>query len=359
MSELKETKTYNINDFLNWYDNGELTISPKYQRNPVWNLKAKSYLIDSILRGLPISQIFIRQIVDIVTRKTFREVIDGQQRLRAIIEFINDEFSIMKSHNKQFANMKYSDLDDKTKEDILLYDLPVEIIKSQNDAVIYNMFARLNTNSISLNKQEIRNAIYWGEFKVFVFELAEKVRPFFIEINTFKDNQLSRMNDIEFVSSLIIVLIDGVITESATVLDNYYKTYDEEFLIVSEIETKILKIFTIMELVYEKTGTKYLHRKSYFYTLFCFLANQMFGIDNLKIDKNNNYSESNIKENLNNLIPQISNFESNLDRSMNNQLCNNAIKDDMIKFEKNHRTRTTSQKERIERISIINKYLIK
>jgi len=57
MGNIKETKIYNINDFLNWYERDELEISPKYQRNPVWNLKAKSYLIDTVIRGFPISQI--------------------------------------------------------------------------------------------------------------------------------------------------------------------------------------------------------------------------------------------------------------------------------------------------------------
>ena len=51
MSNLKETKVYSINDFLNWHERGELELSPKYQRKAVWNAKAESYLIDTIVRG--------------------------------------------------------------------------------------------------------------------------------------------------------------------------------------------------------------------------------------------------------------------------------------------------------------------
>ena len=84
MSEIKDTKAYSINDILNWNDNKELLLSPKYQRNQVWNQNAKSYLIDTIVRGYPIPQIFVRQTIDINTRQTFREIIDGQQRLTTI-----------------------------------------------------------------------------------------------------------------------------------------------------------------------------------------------------------------------------------------------------------------------------------
>ena len=45
MSDIKDTKAYSINDFLNWNDRDELTLSPKYQRNVVWNANAKSYHI--------------------------------------------------------------------------------------------------------------------------------------------------------------------------------------------------------------------------------------------------------------------------------------------------------------------------
>mgnify|MGYP006144613589 FL=1 len=94
MSEVKDTKSFSINDILSWKDNGELVLSPKYQRNKVWNLNAKSYLIDTILRGYPIPQIFIRQQIDISTRKTIREVIDGQQRIAAILEYFDNQFKI-------------------------------------------------------------------------------------------------------------------------------------------------------------------------------------------------------------------------------------------------------------------------
>lgn len=359
MSAIKETKVYNINDFLNWYDNGELEISPKYQRNSVWNLKAKSYLIDSIVRGLPIPQLFIRQTVDTSTRKTLREVIDGQQRLRAITEFVDNQYPVSKAHNKEFGGKSYSDFSDDEKEAFLLYEMPVEIIKSRDDAVIYNMFSRVNTNSVTLNKQELRNATYWGDFKVFIYELSETIRNFFIEHKTFTDKQFSRMLDIEFISSLVILILDGVISESQTVIDSYYKRYDESFERSDEVEEKFSKVISIIDQILENVPTSYFHRKNYLFTLFSFLLHQLYGFNNCEeIERDRRFNVDQVDFNISDIFNKISLFESDYERFMKEEFYNQDIAKDLIKFEQHHRTRTTSQKERVERLKIITQQLI-
>ena len=97
-------KIITISDLVQWHEKGELELSPKYQRNNVWNEKAKAYLIDTIVRGLPIPPIFMRQTVDVNTKTTNREIIDGQQRVRAILDFVvAEDFAIKKSHNKELG----------------------------------------------------------------------------------------------------------------------------------------------------------------------------------------------------------------------------------------------------------------
>ena len=215
MTDIKDTKAYSINDFLNWYDNDELILSPKYQRNAVWGNNAKSYLIDTIIRGFPIPQIFLRQIIDTNTRKTTREIIDGQQRMRSIIEFTENRFAILPSHNLEFGKKFYSELSDEVKERILHYNIGVEIIKLKEDAKIYEMFARLNTNNMALNKQELRNAQFTGEFKVFVYRKSSEFKSFLINKNTFKDKEFSRMLDVDFFNSLITHLLEGIVNDTA------------------------------------------------------------------------------------------------------------------------------------------------
>ena len=345
MSKIKETKVYNLNDFINWSNNSELEISPKYQRNSVWNIKAKSYLIDTILKGLPVPQVFMRQVVDVQTRKTRREIIDGQQRLRTILEFVNDEFKVLKSHNEYFGNMRFSDLDEEIQIEFLEYELPVEVIKTRDDSTIYDMFARVNTNNVTLNNQELRNAKYWGEFKVFVSNQAAKYRDIFIELKVFNDKQLSRMLDIEFMSTLIIGILDGVINETQKKIDDYYARYDEFFEKSEIVNEKLDEIFKIIYAIfnYPNYNIRYFHRKVYFYTLFMSL-NELIYIE--KIDYYSN------KKNIE-LVSKIADFESKFDRFISETFYEAENLDNMIKFEKNHRVRTTSATEREERIKIL------
>ena len=98
---------YSVNDFLSWHERQELVLQPKFQRRDVWSPKAKSHLIDTILRGLPIPIIFIRQDVDPQKRRTIREVVDGQQRLRSVISYSKDEFPVLKSQNPTFGGQTF------------------------------------------------------------------------------------------------------------------------------------------------------------------------------------------------------------------------------------------------------------
>lgn len=356
MSDVKDTKSFSINDILSWRDNEELILSPKYQRNKVWNLNAKSYLIDTILRGYPIPQIFIRQQIDVSTRKTIREVIDGQQRITALIEYYDSLFKIQKSHNKEFGNLSYNELPDKEKEDFLNYNISFEIVKLKDDSKIYEMFARLNTNNIALNKQELRNAQYWGDFKVFALRKSSDFKNIFIDKKIFKDKDLSRMADVDFMNSLIIHLIDGIVTDSSSKTETYYKKYDREFPVQDEVEDRLNRIFFIIEKIFYNSlfNSKIFYRKNYFWTLFAALNHQLYGTLDPDIPRNENFSNENFDSHINLFISKLSLFESDfLEVEENSE----NISHNILEFEKYHRTRTTSKEERTIRIKILAGYL--
>ncbi len=358
MNDIKDTKSFSINDILSWEENGELIVSPKYQRNKVWNLNAKSYLIDTIIKGYPIPQIFIRQQIDIASRKTLREVIDGQQRITAIIEFIEGLFKIQKSHNKELGGLIYEDLPSEIKEDILNYNISFEIIKLKDDGKIYEMFARLNTNNVALNKQELRNAQYWGEFKVFVLRKTSDFKNIFIDKKIFKDKDLSRMADVEFMNSLVIHLIDGIITDSNQKTDSYYKKFDKEFEISEEIEERLNRIFYIIDDIFYNNlfNTKIFYRKNYFWTLFTVLNHQLYGSLDSDIPRNINFSNGTIDNNINYFISKLSLFESEF---LNYEFdTEEFISQKIVDFDKFHRIRTTSKDERKIRINILSEFLV-
>lgn len=352
-------KVIQISDILQWHEKGEIELSPKYQRNYVWNEKAKAYLIDTIVRGLPMPPIFLRQKVDVLTKSTFREIIDGQQRLRSIIEFIVEErFAIKKSHNKELGGRKYSDLDEEIQEAILEYEIIAEVVTEKENALIYDMFARLNSNNMVLNKQEIRNSKYWGEFKVYIFRITSSCRGFFMATEILKDSDFVRMKDSEFITSLILVLMEGIIGENPSYIDNVYSKYDKEFVNSDEIENKFYRVMELIMEIYEYlNGSEGCFKnKNYFYTLYCVLVNQMYGLKNVDMKRNKKYDLEYIFHNKDMLVNTVIQFIQDYDEAINDKDNKNGLHYEFELFAKNHKTRTTSKNERCARVEFLNNY---
>jgi len=360
MSKLSEFKDYPIKDFLSWYEHDGLVLSPKFQRNSVWNTQAKSYLIDTILRGLPIPPIFMKEYIDRESKKTIREVIDGQQRLTAIVSFYENDYKVLPSHNKEYGNLTYEQLDDDAQIDFLGFNIPIVLVKTDDDSIVYDMFARLNTNNVVLNKQELRNSKYWGEFKVLANKIATRYRNNFIFYKTFTDQQITRMADIELINSFIIVTLDGIITESPKKIDTYYINNDETFERIEEVSKKLTTVMSIIEQIFDTATytTKFFHTKVGMYTLFTSIYFMIY--DNQYLDENKLFNkDGNIELSIiKMLITKLENFESTLMRAKAGEIEGERYKLYKL-FLDNHRTRTTSKKEREERVQFLLENLTK
>jgi hypothetical protein len=93
---------YKVSDFISWQRSKSLVLSPSFQRRPVWKKSAKSYLMDTIVRGLPIPIIFLRERqTSLEQLEPRREVVDGQQRMRYALQrarLLNADAGIHLSH---------------------------------------------------------------------------------------------------------------------------------------------------------------------------------------------------------------------------------------------------------------------
>lgn len=151
---------------------------PPYQRGPVWSEPKQQLLIDTILRDYDIPKLYLRKRPS--GSKYEHEVADGQQRLRAIWDFLDDKFTISEESEpfEQFGDLKgkkYSKLPSEVKD--ALGDFPFHIVEildaSENE--IRDLFLRLQ-EGVSLNPAEKRNAMVGG-MRDFVAELAEAPHP--------------------------------------------------------------------------------------------------------------------------------------------------------------------------------------
>ncbi len=348
-------KVITISDIVEWDSKNEIKLNPKYQRNTVWNEKTKSYLMDTIVRGLPIPPIFLRQSIDVAAKVTYREVVDGQQRTRAILDFINNKYSISKSHNQEVGNILYDDLPDEIKEDILEYQIFAVIVTEKDDNVVYDMFARLNTNNYVLNRQEIRNSKYWGEFKIASYNYAAKYRSFFVDNRIFSDRSLSRMDDVEFISTLMNVTINGITTDTPKSLDKLYEDNNKCFARYNEVEEKLTTIMKVLIEIYpDLNSNNYFTSKVSVYTLFCALCQLKYG----NLLNSNLLTDIELKDLDNNkLINKINDFNNDAHECIHLKSSDNDKFFGFIEFDKYHRTRTTNKEERIKRVLFLTTYL--
>jgi hypothetical protein len=229
MQQLFNTRNYSIRDFEEWYEKGELVLAPKFQRREIWIPKARSYLIDTIVRGKPIPKIYMRQDTNPKTRRTKREIVDGQQRLTTALSFIKDGFKISKAHHEDFGGRYFSELDRDTQRDILKYEFVVDLLQDMPDNEVYDLFARINTYAEKLKPQELRNAKYFGEFKSSVYLLAKQFVNFFTANHLFTEKQVLRMAEAEFISELLLAMQEGIRDGSKSTIDKAYERYDDEF----------------------------------------------------------------------------------------------------------------------------------
>jgi Protein of unknown function DUF262 len=274
---------YPVNDFREWNANGQLELAPKFQRRPVWSRQAKSYLIDTILRGMPIPPVFVRLRIDPTKTQTLREVVDGQQRLRAVLEYLDDEFAVSRAHDSPFGARRFSKLPPEAQNRVLAYKFAVYMLEDVSDAEVLAIFARLNTYTLTLNAQERRNAQFFGEFKQTAYELALEHYEFWTRNRILRDVDIARMKDAELTSELLLSMIKGITETRTTHLNACYETYDDKFPAGRRLVRQFRSVIDAIGDLYPDTlGKSHFKRAPMFYSLFCAVFDALFGLPNSK-----------------------------------------------------------------------------
>lgn len=284
---------YTVSDFVSWEKNKTLVLSPSFQRRLVWKTGAKSFLIDTILRGLPMPIIFLRdQKTDLKTLLSKREVVDGQQRIRTILSYVfpqglrnfneaKDSFTIMRAHNKELAGLAFNDLNDELKQRILDYQFSVHVLPaSVDDREVLQIFARMNSTGVKLNDQELRNADFSGEFKTLSYEIAAEYLESWRSWGIFTEDNIARMNEVELTSEFFILILKGLNGKTSAAITATYKQFDDSFEMRDEVEKRFRHVFGVIE---SKFGRELsllpFKRKTLFYSFFASLYHLIYDIE--------------------------------------------------------------------------------
>jgi len=203
-----QTVEYDLDTLAKRIDNKTIRLDPDYQRRHRWPPETSSRLIESLILNIPIPVIYISQDVDVdeeVSTETARyTVIDGQQRLTAIHDYLRNGFALEGLETLTELNgARYNQLPPflvRRLEERTIRCLRID--STLDSQVKFDIFERLNTGSVKLEAQELRNATARGPFNDIIKELAksEDFRSVIQVGDRPEDsNKVKKMEDVELV----------------------------------------------------------------------------------------------------------------------------------------------------------------
>lgn len=305
----------NENQTIKWiateFNAENLYVDDSFQRRYVWLKKHQVRLIETILMGYVIPEIYIWKVgTNPDTGDTKYSIVDGQQRIGAIVSFLNGDFKLNKAYlsdkEADYSGKFFSELTPIEKENIWGYSLSLrKILQDVKRPDIVNLFLRLNSTDKSLNPQELRNAEYDGLFIKNAIEIAEF--DFWGKYKVFSSDALRRMGDVEFISSLLIFLRKGIeseITQSG--INQMYDMYNTQYDEADEDKENVKYILDNIDIIAtkDKIGvfSSYIKKNTHLYTIFVSVYKDLLKYKELP------------EEHIYNIINFYSNYENSNDK---------------------------------------------
>lgn len=203
-----------IRQILQWSKHKNFNFEPGYQRKGgVWSTKDREFLIDTIIHDKPMPEFFLHK-RNISNGRFVYDVVDGKQRLLAIISYSKNNFAAkIEDIGEDKKKIKFSELKKLGREnDFYNYKLRIYEIEDLDFSKVIDIFIRLNSTGAKLNKQEVRNAKFRGDFIKLAVSLCEKTsatKNYFRKNKIFSERSLMRMADVEFACELLAYIVHG------------------------------------------------------------------------------------------------------------------------------------------------------
>lgn len=225
------TSNFTVAEFCGQFDNKDLVVNKDYQRSDeVWPESARSFLIETIILGFPIPKLIIRQSTDMKNLKTFKEIVDGQQRTKAIIDFFHGKFALSNSvDTADLVGRTMHTLNDEHKERFVTYMVTADVLVGASQDEVIDVFRRMNSYTVPLNPEEQRHAKFQGPFKWFMLETCRTCERAFTEMGVFREKNFVRMQDTKLLTEVCHAMLNGIQTTNKGHLDKTYNKFNKEF----------------------------------------------------------------------------------------------------------------------------------
>ena len=220
-----------VGDYCNDLNDNKIIVNDEYQRNAgVWSSYARSFFIESILLEYPIPKIFLYAKVDLKTRQSVKEIVDGQQRSHALQNFYNRKFKLSsKLETEDLRGKNYNQITEGYQGIFLGYSLPIDEFRGVQPVEIQESFRRMNASNVPLNEEEQRNAKFQGPFKWFIQDISHRFSEPLRAVGVLSRRDIIRMLDTRIFSEVVHTISVGFITTKAAQLDSLYRRYNSAF----------------------------------------------------------------------------------------------------------------------------------
>jgi hypothetical protein len=238
-----------VADYCVAFGRNEIQINKKYQRsNEVWPAPARSFLIETLCNGYPLPKFILNQIYDRRSKQPVKEIVDGQQRTRAITDFYNNAIRLSKTlDNKAIAGKIFDELSEELQIQFLNCSLDIDLFVGASFADVVEAFRRLNSYTFPLNAAEKRHAKFQRGFKWFIFYFCRRYETYFRTAGVFSDKALVRMLDTTLVAEIWDALERGIKTTKAPDLEKLYKEHDVDSFDSEPLETYLTEAFNTLQ----------------------------------------------------------------------------------------------------------------
>ncbi|ELV7529268.1 DUF262 domain-containing protein [Edwardsiella ictaluri] len=261
MQQIKPSVTNpTIADIYEKIDLNKLVLAPDFQRKFVWTHDHQEQFLDTILNGYPFPEIYVCQ-GDIDTKKlrTTQKVIDGQQRLTTIKNYIENNFS-----KPLKIVTPFDALNEEDRANFLSYQIVIRDIGKVEDDLVKEIFRRINLTKFKLEDIEIHNAIYDGHFISTAKELAAQID--LKQFDVFYESEMTRMADVNlFLLVMSTIERDGYFPRDNE-LEKCVAEFNDEYPNAYKTKSLILKAMSIIKSLGLANDSIWF-RKSCFFTM--------------------------------------------------------------------------------------------
>lgn len=249
-----------VADVYQLIDEGKLILRPDFQRKFVWTVEHQEAFIDTILKGLPFPEIYVCEgDVDVQKLRTTRLVIDGQQRLTTIRNYIEGKHDATPS-----KILPYQMLSDAQKGDFVSYQIVMRDLGKVDEATTREIFRRINLTKFKLDDIEIHNAVYDGQFIQAAKFILENID--LAKYGVLRESEFTRMADLHFIFLVMATLETGGYFAQDREVEPKVSEFNDEYPKRDHMIALLIKTFAVISDLDLPVDSMWF-RKSNFFTL--------------------------------------------------------------------------------------------